>query len=245
MKATLGATGAVSAAAVAAAVLWHLPMAVATALPLAFGCAGCAIAWRGRLLPAQGASLDASLARAVPQWSSGRHAALEGVVAELAGPAYGAHALRCAQLAELLAEQLALSPDEAPYIGLAAAVHVLPVAFPASEDDVVEGCGFTSEALVAAWAALARTAPPEVVQMVGELRERWDGGGLPAKLAREDISMGGRLLAAVCAFDHASAGGLEAGLQAIRDGSGSAFDPVVAAEILHLFRQPWQQRLAA
>jgi hypothetical protein len=53
------------------------------------------------------------------------------------------------------------------------------------------------------------------------------------------------ILATVCRFDHASAAGLEDGLQFIREGSGTAFDPVVVAEVIHRFREPWQSRLAA
>ena len=41
------------------------------------------------------------------------------------------------------------------------------------------------------------------------------------------------------------AAGLAAGLDAIRAGSGEAFDPVVAAELIHLFREPWQLQVAA
>jgi HD-GYP domain-containing protein (c-di-GMP phosphodiesterase class II) len=244
VKATIVAVGAVLAGSLGIAAIWMPP--AAGAVPAVVACAGCAYAWLGRRPSgATTASLDASLATAVPQWGAGRRAALEGMVAELAGPAYAAHALRCAVLADLLAEHLALSPEEAPHVSLAAAVHVLPVAFPAEEDAIVEACEFPSIAISAASAALARTAPAEVVRMAAELRERWDGTGVPARLEREDISMGGRLLTTVCAFDHAAAAGLDVGLQAVRDGSGSVFDPVVATELLHLFRQPWQQRLAA
>lgn len=244
VKAIIVASGAAFAGGMGFAAL-SLPQA-ATAVPLAVALVGGVYALRGRLTPPQpSASLDASLAQAMPAWNEGRRAALEGMVASLAGPAYAAHAVRCSALAAMLAEQLALNAEETSHVTLAAAVHVLPIAYPPVEDFALEGCAFRAFSLEAAQSVLARTASPQVARISAEVRERWDGSGLPARLSRESISMGGRVVAAACAFDHASLAGLEAGLEVIRQGSGSAYDPVVAAEILHLFRQPWQQRVAA
>ena len=170
---------------------------------------------------------------------------LEGVVAEFAGPALTAHALRCVALVDMLRDQLVLQPEEAEHLGMAAALHVLPAAFPAIEEANHANCDFELGALEAALAHLRRLAPEEAVRMASEVCERWDGEGRPGRLAGEQCSLGGRMLAAVCRFDHASAEGLEAGLEFIRTGSGSAFDPVVVAEIVHLFKQPWQQQVAA
>ena len=244
VKAIVVASGAAFAGGVGFAAL-SLPQAV-TAVPLAAALLGGAYALRGRLIPAlPAASLDASLAQAMPAWNAGRRTALEGMVAEFAGPEYAAHALRCSALAAMLAEQLALNADETSHVTLAAAVHVLPVAYPPAEDFALRGCAFDASSVEAAYNVLARTSSPEVARISAEFRERWDGAGIPARLARESISMGGRIVAAVCAFDHASVAGKEVGLEAVRDGSATAFDPVVVAELAHLFRQPWQQRVAA
>jgi HD-GYP domain-containing protein (c-di-GMP phosphodiesterase class II) len=87
--------------------------------------------------------------------------------------------------------------------------------------------------------------PASVLEISGELCERWDGTGAPAAVVAEKCSLAGRVLAAACTFDWHSAQGLEAGLQAIREGTGSAFDPVVASEVIHLFRSQLPQRRAA
>lgn len=194
--------------------------------------------------PARG-SMQAGLATAMPEWRGGRRTALEALVAEFAGQAATAHALRCAALAGMVAEQLAFRPEEADEATLAAVLHVLPGAFPEHEDAEISGCGFGTGAIAAARVLLERTAPPTVARSATEVRERWDGSGLPANLEREQISVAGRVVATVCAFDHASIAGLEAGLNAVRAGTGTAFDPVVAAELIHLFRQPWQLQVAA
>ena len=187
----------------------------------------------------------ASLKRAMPEWRAGRHQALEGMVAEFAGPDATAHALRCAALVDRLAEQLALSPEETSALALASIVHVLPAAFPEAEDSETAACSFGVHAITSATAILERSAPADVARIAAEANERWDGTGRPGRLVGENISMGGRILAAACQFDHASLTGLEAGLKMVRKESGSAFDPVVAAELVHLFREPWQRQVAA
>lgn len=238
--------GGLGAAAFAASAISSVPVGVG-AVPLAVAAAGGAFALRTHRASENKTvtAIDTSLASALPEWQAGRRAALEGMVAELAGPAHTAHAFRCASLADLLAEQLAVVADEIPNLTLAAALHVLPVAFPPAEDAAYEGCDFQTSSLEAACAVLARTAPPEVAAIAAEANERWDGAGLPRRLSREEASIGARIIAAACLFDHASIRGLEEGLEAVRAASGSALDPVVAAELLHLFKQPWQLRIAA
>ena len=190
-------------------------------------------------------TFNVTFASALPEWRAGRRGALEGMVAEFAGPAATAHALRCSALADLLAEQLALRADEAADLVLAGALHVLPAAFPENEDARQERCAFSAAAIGAAAAILERTAPPGAAQTALEVRERWDGAGTPGRLAGEQCSLGGRILAAICAVDHASGESLEQGLETLRQGSGTAFDPVVVSEVIHLFREPWQSKVAA
>ena len=189
--------------------------------------------------------IDTSLKRALPEWRAGRHQALQGMVAEFAGSAATEHAFRCAALGERLAEQLALSAEETAALALASIVHVLPAAFPESEDAEVSACGFGIIAISSAVAVLQRSAPADVVRIATEANERWDGSGRPGRLVGERISMGGRILATACHFDHASSSGLEPALTLIRSENGHALDPVVAAELIHLFREPWQRQVAA
>ncbi len=191
------------------------------------------------------AVIDTSLKYAMPEWRAGRRQALEGMVGEFAGPSATAHAMRCAALADRLAEQLALSEEETASLALAAVVHVLPAAFPEAEDSEYQGCDFGVTAITTALAVLGRFASEDVVRIAAEANERWDGSGRPGRLVGERISMGGRILATACQFDHASGSGLEAGLQMVRKESGTGFDPVVAAELIHLFREPWQRQVAA
>ena len=190
-------------------------------------------------------TFDTSFATAMPEWRAGRRAALEGMVAEFAGPAATAHALRCATLVDLLSGQFAIPPEEVPDLVLAAALHVLPAAFADADDPSPERCQFAPAAVAAALVLLRRVAPPVAARIAGEAGERWDGSGIPARLLGEQCSIGGRILAVVCRFDHESNLGLEPGLGALRAASGTAFDPVVVSELVHLFREPWPLRPAA
>ena len=106
-------------------------------------------------------------------------------------------------------------------------------------------CAHSPWALAATSVLVGRAVCLEAGRILAECRERWDGDGLPAALMREETCLGARVLGAVCAFDRASASGLEGGLAALRAGSATEFDPVVVGELLHLFRQPWQVRQAA
>ena len=72
----------------------------------------------------------------------------------------------------------------------------------------------------------------EVLRHFGE---RWDGRG-PFGLSGEQLVLGGRIFAAIEAFDTASEAGLDAAIREMRDGAGKAFDPVVTSELIHLFR---------
>lgn len=185
---------------------------------------------------------DAGLVRAVRSWDSGDLAAVQAWVADLVGQDAAAHAARTASLCQHMADQLAVRPDGVDGLILAALAHVAPGAFETGNGACA---GFSSEALNHAGRALAKAGYPESAMIIAQVGERWDGLGSPIGLAGEATSLRGRVLATACAFDLASSGGLEAGLTTIREGSGSAFDPVVAAELLHLFREPWQLRQAA
>ena len=197
--------------------------------------------------PAGGGSADAferQLRAAARAWRRKDRVALEGIVAEAVGPALVAHAMRVGTLCDLLAEQLALPPEETEDLTITAVLHVLPVRF-GGNDDGEWPCAHSPWALAATASVISGAVCEEAGRMLAECRERWDGEGLPAALLREESCIGARVLAAVCAFDRASAAGLEEGLGLMRAGSASEFDPVVVGELLHLFRQPWPLQQAA
>jgi hypothetical protein len=71
--------------------------------------------------------------------------------------------------------------------------------------------------------------------------ERWDGGGYPGGLRREEISPFARIAAVADVFDavastrfHAPAAPQHAAVAAIRDGAGDAFDPELSAVFLEV-----------
>jgi len=185
---------------------------------------------------------DGGLVAAARAWTPGDPAPLQRWTADLVSERAATHAGRTAELCQRLAEQLAIRSDEADELALAAFAHVAPMAFAAPG----AGCAsFTEDALIMATAAVKQAGHTSAAIILGQAGERWDGSGGPRGLGGEGLLLRGRILAAACAFDVAAAGGLERGLEVIRGGSGTAFDPVVAGELLELFRQPWQLRVAA
>ncbi|MCC6959483.1 MAG: hypothetical protein IT301_06515 [Dehalococcoidia bacterium] len=185
---------------------------------------------------------DGGLFAAARTWKPGDPAPLQRWTADLVSERAAAHAGRVADLCQRLAEQLAIRSDEADELALAAFAHVAPMAFAVTDGACT---AYGEEALVLATAAVKQAGRPSAAVILAQAGERWDGSGGPYGLSGEALLMRGRILATACAFDHASAGGLEQGLAVIREGSGTAFDPVVAGELLELFREPWQLRVAA
>jgi HD-GYP domain-containing protein (c-di-GMP phosphodiesterase class II) len=83
--------------------------------------------------------------------------------------------------------------------------------------------------------------------------ERWDGTGLPGRVRGEEIPLGVRIahVARDAAF-HCSLGGVELAVRVVRERSGRAFDPAVAAaladgagELLAPAAPAWDETLAA
>ncbi len=215
----------------------------ATAIGLAVAILGAAIAgaawYRLRGLPDSATPFPA-LRRSVRLWDAGDVTGLNAWLVASSGAEQALHASRTAGLIRMMADQLALPADAVDEVVLAGLLH----AGPAEEQG--EGCGWRDpETLRSARDTVARMDHPWAARVMGETRERWDGTGTPNGLAGEECSLGGRILATACAFDIASGNGLEAGLAVMRADSGSRFDPVVAAELIHLFREPWQLRQAA
>lgn len=185
---------------------------------------------------------DGGLVAAVRAWDQGETGPLRAWLRDLVGEQAADHAARSAALCQRMAEQLAVPADDAEELALAAFAHLAPAAF----ETGVAGCGeHGEEALAPAIDALVRSNHAVAAEIVAQVGERWDGLGGPRGLVGEATLLRGRILAVVCAFDRASAAGLEPGLAFVRGGSGAAFDPVVAAELIHLFREPWQLKQAA
>lgn len=223
--------------AIAAAELGGLPN-VAALLVLGAGSAALGVAgraaWRARRRHG-GAVRDGRLGAALDAWGRGDVTALEAALVELAGEPAAAHALRTASLCAELAGQLALLPEDAGALALAAGLHVLS---PAIEGSPCEAhCGPAAAGGNTA-AHLETIVAAPVAAIAREVGDRWDRAG-------EATSLPGRMLAAACPFDIACAGGLERGLRVLREGSGSAYDPLVVAELTHLFRKPWPLDQAA
>ena len=81
--------------------------------------------------------------------------------------------------------------------------------------------------------------PARAKSVVRSHHERWDGSGYPGGLIGEEISLFARIAAVADVFGavtserfHAPAVTREAGIDLIRAGSGSAFDPVVVDAFL-------------
>jgi putative two-component system response regulator len=81
----------------------------------------------------------------------------------------------------------------------------------------------------------------DAVQIVRSHHERWDGRGYPDGLAEERIPMAARIFAVVDSFDamtydrpYRRAMTPERAFEQIREGSGTQFDPSVAAAFLEM-----------
>ena len=82
----------------------------------------------------------------------------------------------------------------------------------------------------------------DAVEIVRYHHERWDGQGYPSGLAGEGIPLAARIFSVVDSFDamteydrpYRRAMSPERAFQQIRDGSGTQFDPSVAATFLDM-----------
>jgi hypothetical protein len=173
------------------------------------------------------------LPSAIAQWRRQESEPLASLLEAVLGQAAAAHASRTAALAAALAEPLSIPPAEADDLVLAALLHAIgtPQA-PAAASRCPPGAA--SRALAA---NVLRRIPhcQPVATTVAAAGERWDGTG-PLGVGGESLSPAARIIAVADAFDCASEGGLAAARAAIREGSGTAFDPVVVSELLHLYR---------
>jgi putative two-component system response regulator len=156
------------------------------------------------------------------------------------------HAQRVAELAASIAEELGLDADTVEYVRLAGRLHDVgkigiresvlnkPGKLTAEEyehvkDHVRIGLEILSP-------LLSHLGP--VLDYIRDHHEHWDGGGYPRGLTGEEISLGGRILAAADAFDalisrRAYRDGVEAciAMQVLEQTVGQLLDPRVFATL--------------
>jgi putative two-component system response regulator len=172
------------------------------------------------------------------------------VAAELHDDATGQHTQRVGVLAGRLARALGLSDTRVELIARAAPLHDLgkvgvpdmivqkPGKLTDQEYDVIKTHAEIGARILAG-------GHSELIQMAERIarhhHERWDGAGYPAGLAGDAIPLEARIVGAVDFFDaltherpYRPAVSLDRTLAMISEGSGSHFDPAVAAALLKL-----------
>ena len=156
------------------------------------------------------------------------------------------HAQRVAELAASVAEELGLDADTVEHVRLAGRLH--DVGKIGIRDSVLNKPGkLTSEeyehvkdhvriGLEILSPLLSHLGP--VLDFIRDHHEHWDGNGYPRQLAGEEISLGGRILAAADAFDalisrRAYRDGVEAyvAMQVLEQTVGQLLDPRVFATL--------------
>lgn len=197
----------------------------------AVAAAGFALSRSRRLAPM---TVGLWLPSAIAQWRRQESAPLASLLETILGQAAAAHASRTAALAESLSEPLTVPAEEADDLVLAAILHAIgtslaPAAAPACPPDAA------SRAIAA---NVLRRVPhcQPVAAAIAAAGERWDGTG-PLGLTGESLPLAVRIIAVADAFDRASEDGLAGARAAIREGSGTAYDPVVVSELLYLYRE--------
>jgi HD-GYP domain-containing protein (c-di-GMP phosphodiesterase class II) len=155
----------------------------------------------------------------------------------------GAHIERIGRFATLLAEQVGMSSEFCRRISHAAPLHdVGKVAIP--DSILLKPGSLTPEerAIVETHAEeghrLLRGSSSSILDMGATIalshHERWDGGGYPRGLAREDIPVEGRIVAIADVFDaltshrvYREAFSVEKAVEMMLEESGCHFDPVL------------------
>ncbi len=176
---------------------------------------------------------------------------------EASHPFTGGHSERVAEYADMLCEEMVLSARERGQIVLAAQLHdigkigidnhYLDKAGPLTE---VERNGVRSHIEVGERILHDAGFLELIVPLVVSHHEWFDGRGYPAGLAGEQIPFGARMLAVADAFeaitsDRAHRRGLSrrAGLEILRKGVGTQFDPGVVEAFARCFDQTDERTL--
>jgi hypothetical protein len=155
-------------------------------------------------------------------------------------PYLDGHSQRVARYSALMARRLGVPEEEAERIRTAAAVHdVGKLRVPA--DILAKPGGLTPEEAEAVQrhadegaAMVACLGDPALSEVVRHHHERFDGGGYPAGLSREDIPLGARIIAVADTFDavtsarpYRPAGTHKHALDELAAVAGTQLDPVV------------------
>jgi putative nucleotidyltransferase with HDIG domain len=170
--------------------------------------------------------------------------ALLGMLA-LRRPEAETHAEQVARFSVAIAEQMELPHDEMMAVHLGALLHDVgelnaaevfnkAQMLSSQEYDRIKEHPWTGARLLA-----ALDQPPEIIEMVHQHHERWDGTGYPQALARADIVRPARVIAVADALDAMTAERpyraprpVREALQELVANSGTQFDPAVVQALL-------------
>ena len=254
VKSALVAGGAAAAYAVAAQLAFDAGFVITATGPLL----ACGLGMAGMLAASY---FTASSERRILGWTARRRTeqlrdAQFEIIARLAQAAEsrdgdtGEHIHRIGALCERLALEIGLDPARAQMLRHASALHDVGkigvpdgVLLKPAKLDADEWAIMQSHTVMGA-EILAGSASP-LIQMAEAIarthHERWDGTGYPAGLRGEEIPLVGRICALCDVYDalgskrpYKDAWPLSRVLEEIASGSGSHFDPVLAAAFLEL-----------
>lgn len=170
---------------------------------------------------------------------------------EMRDPYTAGHQHRVAELSGAIAREMGLSDNDIHGIVLAAKVHDLgKIQIPAEILSKPSRLNAVEYELIKTHSQSGYTIlkdiyfPWPIAQMVQQHHERMDGSGYPGGLAGPDILLGARILAVADVLEamashrpYRPAVGIEAALEEIKRGIGSAYDPAAAEACLKLFRE--------
>jgi len=147
-----------------------------------------------------------------------------------------AHGDRVSQLAGAVGQRLRMSEEGLRALRLAARLH--DVGFLAGPD----GPTPHDHHSVAGGRILAQSPDPLIARIVRAHHERWDGTGLPDRIAGHAIPLGARIIAAVEIYDelcfgsgaNESATSTAEALRRVRGLAGTALDPRVVAALISI-----------
>jgi HD-GYP domain-containing protein (c-di-GMP phosphodiesterase class II) len=156
------------------------------------------------------------------------------------------HAEQVARFAMAIGEQMALPRDEIMQLHLGALLHDVGElgvdGEPFNKSQMLSAQEFDNikeHAWIGARLLAGLDQTPEVIAMVHQHHERWDGAGYPQQLARAEISRPARVIAVADALDAMTAERpyraprpVRESLQELVANSGTQFDPAVVQALL-------------
>ncbi len=170
---------------------------------------------------------------------------------ELRDPYTAGHERRVAAIAVAIAHQLGLSESQQEGIRIGALLH--DVGKFSVPTEILTYPGKLSQSQMQLIQEHPQTGyevlrsiefPWPIADIAHQHHERFDGSGYPRGLKGEEIKLEARIVAVADVVEAMSSHrpyrpsrGLEPALQEIEAGSGTRYDPVVAAACLHVFRQ--------